>query len=152
MKCRNKIEKQKLNEADFVLKFYFLSQFFSVWGKERKLCLHSLLLCLFDFIYRYSLTLFLCFSLPSAWLQLNVKIWNNYFSISLSTAENNSSDGESICNLWIKSRPQKLRALRGVIEFHMFGLLLRTAPLMTTEKCGTIFRPNNRISISGSLG
>lgn len=57
MKCGNKIEKQKLNEADFVLKFYFL--LFSSRFSKRKVFSSEFssgvafifLLCLFDFVF-----------------------------------------------------------------------------------------------------
>lgn len=61
MKCGNKIEKQKLNEADFVLKFYFLLLFFR-GGKFQPLLFSGggfrfsaphfiLVLCLFDLAF-----------------------------------------------------------------------------------------------------
>lgn len=78
------------------------------------------------FSFYVCLILFLL-ALAFSRLQLNVKIRNNYFSIPLVSAENNSS--KEICNLWIKSQPQKLRVLRGVIEFHVPERLLRTAPV-----------------------
>lgn len=76
------------------------------------------------FSFYVCLILFLL-ALAFSRLQLNVKIQNNYFSIPLVSAENNSS--KEICNLWIESQSQKLRGLRGVIEFHMPERLLRTA-------------------------
>lgn len=106
MKCGNKIEKQKLNEAEFVLKFYFaISRFvllflvgFCLVRKLPAICVGWLSAILASLLFSFYVCLILfLLALAFSRLQLNVKIRNNYFSIPLVLAENNSS--KEICNL-----------------------------------------------------
>lgn len=121
MKCGNEIEKQKLNEADFLLKFYFFQlrdggapHLISINGSESTV---AVLLR----VATFSLLCFCFVYLMFAWFHfLSLKnIQNNYFSISLSIWPGSvvlrlKSQIEEMCNLcWCDTRKSRQQTSGG---------------------------------------
>lgn len=120
MKCGNKIEKQKLNEADFVLKFYF-QLFFLFFRFFRENFLEQFFGGGFYFPFMFVWFRFFQFYF-FAFVSFNW-MWKSKIIIFLfHWARLKTIAREKICNLWVKSESQKLRLLRDVIQFHMLEL------------------------------
>lgn len=134
MKCGNKIENRNLMNQIFCWNFVFFF-FFWLWSK---LSAEDFPFPLLLFSFYVCLILFSVFLAPfgSNWM------WKSKIIIfPLHRARLKTIAREKICNLWIEWESQKLRVLRGVIEFHMLGLLLWKA-----HEVPQSFR-GNRISV-----